>query len=300
MESKERGPAEEIVRAQIRTSEPPDHARIVVELLTDPWSVWCWGFEPVRRTLQLRYPSIDFRFLLGGMFPRMPTPEESGFDIDQFFGVVQRTTGMPVRTDGIRRDPATSTFPACIFVHAARLLDPEKELAYLRALREAAYLDGLNISRPEVGARVAARVGLDPERWRATFHSGQPEAVFNNRMERLRKRGLVAYPTLLVKAGNRTTRIEGFQSLPAVLSIVAAVAQRRPAPRPDPTLEDIIPPGERVATREVAEVLGVSVEKAYDRLQRAARRGLLSRQRQAAADVWRRRTEPRPVIEPMR
>src|SRR6185503_17989969 len=55
---------------------PPGRLRI--ELLTDPWSVWCWGFEPVRRALELRHPSLEFRFLLGGMFPQMPRPEESG------------------------------------------------------------------------------------------------------------------------------------------------------------------------------------------------------------------------------
>lgn len=60
------------------------------------------------------------------------------------------------------------------------------------------------------------------------------------------------------------------------------------APRPDPSLEAIIGSGERVATREVAEVLGVSLECATELLAAATRWKRVRRQRHATGDVGSR------------
>lgn len=262
--------------------------RVRVTLLTDPWSVWCWGFEPVRRALALRYPGIEFQALIGGMFPRLPDPAEVGFDVERFFAAVQRTTGMPLRLDATKRDRPDSTYPACIHAHAVRLLAPEREAAYVRALREAAYLDARNVSRPEVAAEVAERLGIGAREFREALASGEPEREFRERLASLHAMNLHAYPTLLVTAGERTARVEGFQSLPALLGIVEAVSGRVQVALPPPALDAAIPSVERVATREVAEVLGLSVEQAVERLAEAERGGALRRDRHPTGDTWRR------------
>lgn len=247
-------------------------APVKIDLLTDPWSVWCWGFEPVRRAIQLRYPTIEFRNVLGGMFAEMPDPKEMGFDVERFFAVVARTSGMPIKYDATRRDRPASTYPACVNVHAVRILAPKKEDLYLRALREAVYLDGLNISRPEVGAAVAKKIGLDPDAFTDVLKSGDAQEAFVTKIEELQSQGLHAYPTLIVRWGDRAAKVEGFQSLPAVLGVAQSVSGRVHVPLPDPKMADILPRGERVATREVAEVLGVSVERAYELLREAKAR----------------------------
>jgi protein-disulfide isomerase-like protein with CxxC motif len=268
--------------------EPTRAGEVRVDLLTDPWSVWCWGFEPVRRALALRYPSVRFRAVVGGMFPKLPRPEEAGFDVERFFGVVQRTTGMPVTAEGVRRDRPESTYPACVHVHAVRLLAPDREAMYLRALREAAYLDGLNVSRPDIAAEVAAGVGVDRAQFAEALRSGEPEREFRERLASLHALQLHAYPTLLVTSGQRTARVEGFQSLPIVLGIAEQLSGRRHEPAPAPGVEEVVPKGERVATREAAEVWDVGVEEASDRLAQARARGLLRRQRMRAGDIWQR------------
>jgi putative protein-disulfide isomerase len=270
--------------------EPTQPGKVRIDLVTDPWSVWCWGFEPVRRALALRHPEVQFRALVGGMFPRLPDPEEAGFDLERFFGVVQRNTGMPVGLEGLKRDRPQSTYPACIHVHAVRLLAPDREAAYLRALRESAYLDGRNVSRPEVAADVAQQLGLSAREFREALASGEPQREFRERLAQLQALNLHAYPTILVTSGTRTARIEGFQSLPALLTVAEGLAGRKLPPRPPPTLEQAIPPGERVATREVAESMGVSIEQAYDVLADAARSGTLRRDRHPTGDTWQRAT----------
>jgi protein-disulfide isomerase-like protein with CxxC motif len=262
--------------------------RVRVELLTDPWSVWCWGFEPVRRALELRYPTIEFHALVGGMFPEMPDHASAGFDVSRFFQQVQRTTGMPAETAVLEDARPDSTFPACLFVFAARQASPHLGDAYLRALREAVYLDGRNASDDNVALDVAAAAGVDLDRFERALSDGSAEEAFEMRLAELRANDLYAYPTLLVTYNGKTTRVEGFQSLPAVLAIAEALSGHIHAPLPDPALTDIVPRGQRVVTREVAEVLGISMERAYDRLAEAEGRGVLARVRLPKADAWAR------------
>ncbi len=281
-----------------RKAEPQrPEDRVRVELLTDPWSVWCWGFEPVRRTLELRFPTIDFRFRLGGMFEHMPDPDAMGFDLERFFEQVYRATGMPTRTQSVKDGRPDSTYPACMAVHAAHIASPGMERRYLRALRESVYLDGRNVSDPSVAKQVATVVGVDPDKFDEALEDGQATKQFRETVDALQKENLNAYPTLLVTAQGRTTRVEGFQSLPGVIAIAEAVSGRIHAPLPDPPLEDIVPPGQRVVTREISEVLGVSVERAYERLRQAEEEGVLVHHRHPKGDVWARPAENDPTAD---
>lgn len=262
---------------------PAGHAE--VELVTDPWSVWCWGFEPVRRALEHRFPSVTFRPLVGGMFERLPDPDEMGFDVQRFFAVVQRTTGMPLRLDASRRDPPQSTYPACVHVAAMRLVRPELGDAYLRRLREAVYLDARNVSRPEVAADVAASLRVPEDEFLEALASGEPEREFRETLGLLQAQGLHAYPTLVLRTRERTARVEGFQSLPALLGILERLGVDLEEAEP-PTVLDLVPAGERVATREIAEVLGVSFERAHESLLGLKRDGRLLRERHPWGDTW--------------
>lgn len=267
--------------------EEEDDGEVTVRLLTDPWSVWCWGFEPVRRTLELRYPSIRFEPLLGGMFEELPDREERGFEIDPFFTMVQRTTGMPVTARAIHDHEPQSTYPACIHVHAVRLLEPGKEGLYLRRLREGAYLDGLDISDQATARELATDVGIDPEAFDQAMATGEPEREFRERLNWLHQEDLHGYPTLIVTAGGRKTRIQGFQNIAGVLNVVEQLSGARHPARPPPELADILTRDERLATREIAEVLDTSIERAIDRLKEAEDQGMVEAERHPTGDVWR-------------
>lgn len=268
------------------------NAGIHVELVSDPWSVWCWGFEPVRRALALRYPMIEFRTTIGGMFPQMPDPKANGFDVERFFAIVQRTTGMPVRSIDRSEPRPTTTLTSARHVYAVRQAAPEKEGAFIRAQREAIYLDGKNINERKTARELVRKIGVNVDAFDQALESGEAEALHKKVLDRLEERDLHAYPTFLVGHGNRLARIEGFQSLPAVLSVVESVSLKSYPMRPDPSLESVIPMGERVATREVAESLAVSVERANEILLRSQRTGFVRRERFPTGDVWARAPNP--------
>ncbi len=267
--------------------DPPPKGEVLVELLTDPWSVWCWGFEPVRRALEHRYPSIRFRFLLGGMFETLPHQHNPGFTMDRFFATVHRTTGMPVTTNAVNgHDQPTSTYPACIHIHAVRLIHGNKTSIALRKLREAAYLDGKNISNPATAQDVLENAGVDPDAFDEALDTGEPEREFKLRMSALEQQGLTAYPTLLVTGEQGTTAVHGFQPLPRVVSLAEEVSGKVHPSMPAPPLEEVLTPKERWSTREVAEALDESLEHTLDRLTTAEEDGWVQRERYPTGDVW--------------
>lgn len=280
--------AVEHARELTQGGERPSRGRVEVELLTDPWSVWCWGFEPARRALAHRFPTVAFSARVGGMFPTMPDPEQMGFDVERFFSIVQRTTGMPIRLDATRADRPKSTYPACVHAAAVRLLQPELEPLYLRRLREAVYLDGRNVSRPEVAADVAGAIGIDETDFMDALNSGEPEREFRQALALLEAENMHAYPTFTIRTHERAARVEGFQSLPSLLALVEGMSGRLHPPMPPPRVEDVLRPDQRIATREVAETCGMSVEEAFEALTDLARRGVADRERHASGDVWTR------------
>lgn len=267
--------------------EPVGGDEVRVELLTDPWSVWCWGLEPVRRAIEHRFPSITFRPLVGGMFERLPHHDHPGFNLSRFLTRVQRITGMPVATDAFQEGGPQSTYPACVHLHAMRLLDAEQAEVGLRKLREAAWLDGRNISEREVAAEVAREAGYDAGEFRSAMDSGEPEREFRERLSALERRELSAYPTIIVRTADETRRLEGFVPLPALIEVVEQLSGRTHVPSPTPEPSELFDDGHRVATREVAEVLDVSIEAAYDEMDRRRERGQLAHERFPTGDVWR-------------
>lgn len=266
--------------------EPTDAGEVRVDLVTDPWSVWCWGLEPVARALSERYPAITFRPVVGGMFERLPHHDHPDFDLGRFLVRVQRITGMPVATDAFQDQGPDSTYPACVHAHAMRLLDASKAHLGLRKLREAAWLDGRNISDPDIAADVARQAGYDPEAFRSALASGEPEREFRERLSALERHDLSAYPTLIVTAGGSQRRLEGFVPLPGIVETVERLTGDRHVQAPAPDLLDVLEPGHRVSTREAAEVLGISIEQAADRLARQADEGRVERERFPTGDVW--------------
>lgn len=266
--------------------EPVDGDEIRIDLVTDPWSVWCWGLEPVRRAIEHRFPSITFRPVVGGMFERLPHHDHPEFDLSRFLSRVQRITGMPVATDGFEEGGPESTYPACVHFHAMRLLDADRAQLGLRKLREAAWLDGRNISEPEVGAEVAGEAGYDPEEFRSALASGEPEREFRQRLSALERRELSAYPTLLVRAGDSTRRLEGYVPLAGLIETVERLSGRTHVRSPAPDPIDLIDPDHRVATREVAEVPDASIERTFEHLQTLADQGRVRRERHPTGDAW--------------
>lgn len=135
-------------------------ADLTVEQFTDPFSPWCWAAEPTLRRLRFTFDDVDWTprmtvLLTGGVgFPI--EGEDAGARRDAW-AAVAGASGMPAAVERWPTDPPSSR-RACEAVALVREREPERAMAVLRALREAAFADGGPPADREAVAAVAGSV----------------------------------------------------------------------------------------------------------------------------------------------
>lgn len=256
-------------------------SRVVVTQFTDPFSIWCWGAEPVRRRLAEVYrEQVRFEYVMGGLAEDYDDFRDPAGDADRREEVAHHWQAaahrheMPVDVSLWREDPPSSSYPANVAYLAARSQGRELAHGYLRRMREAVATEARNIEHEEVLVDLAAEVGLDAERLRADLDSGWARQAFGANLQRTREHGVTAFPTFLVDAAADRELLRGYRPLATFEKLFARLDLDLRAHDPRPVHTFVQHYG-RVATREVAEVRELSTEEAEAEL----------RELEAAGDV---------------
>src|SRR3954471_3369508 len=126
--------------------------RVEITFYTDPLCCWSWGFEPQWRRLQYELQDqIVFRYVMTGLLASWKNFSDPLYSVTrpQQMGPVWMeagtVSGMPVHHKLWVEDPPASSYPACIAVKSVQLQSPAAGIKYLRMLREAVMIQGLNI-----------------------------------------------------------------------------------------------------------------------------------------------------------
>lgn len=248
---------------------------ITVVWYTDPHNVWCWGFEPAILRLESRYPGkVALEVRQGGLFEDFgPVRDQwarmSGGrwkdSVRTFFDAVASQHRMPMASERMTEgaDDFSSTWPACIAAKAADLQGTGAGRRYLRALREAWCLDGRPIHGRAVQEALAAETRLDVAAFRAALDDGAAEAAFREDRDVCRDRKVMGFPTIEIRAGDEavseTVRLEGWQpweTFEELLRRLDPGLEPRPIESPEEAVRDLFHRHDRLATREIAAVLG--------------------------------------------
>jgi predicted DsbA family dithiol-disulfide isomerase len=280
-------------------------APVTVVWYTDPHNIWCWGFEPMIRRLEVRYAGqVDLEIRQGGLFEDFsPVREQwarmSGGrwteTVRMFFDAVASQHRMPMASERMTAgvDDFSSTWPACLAAKAADLQGPETGRRYLRALREAWCLDGQPIHRRSVQEAIAAEAGLDVDAFRLALDDGSADAEFRLDRRACRDHDVHGFPTFEVRAGDErlteTVRVDGWQPWEAfdeVLRKLAPHLQPRTIGSPDEAVRDLFRVHPRLATREVAAVLGSPDDDAEILLETLEEGGVVMRSPVGDGLVW--------------
>ena len=248
--------------------------RIAVTSVTDPLCPWAYSFEPVLRTLEVRYgDQLEFRTVLIGLVSTVEESLARGSSAESraLTALRFRRFGMPI-TPHVRTRVIASA-PACRLVKAAGLQRPDLADAFLRALRLTWYTTDLLLDADEALAAVCDSVpGLDTSQALSDSHGKRVRAAYEaDRLEArtphpaasaLRRTadtdgaGRHTAPTLLFTAEDgRCVVIPGFQPFEAydvALMNLEPSLVRLPPPEPDELLE-AYPGG--LTSQEVARVL---------------------------------------------
>ncbi len=139
----------------------------------DPMCSWCWGFRPVWEQVlrgldtKIQQGDVGVYYLVGGLAPDSdaPMPMDMQHMLKQTWQRIQTTIpGTPFNFDFWEHSkPRRSTYPACRAVLAAKHMSAPSEIAMIKAIQKAYYLEAKNPSDHSTLEAVATSIGLEKE-----------------------------------------------------------------------------------------------------------------------------------------
>jgi predicted DsbA family dithiol-disulfide isomerase len=225
---------------------------------TDPVCTWCWGSEPVLRTLEARYADkIKIGFIMGGLVKDITAfydshneiggdPELSNQSIAAHWLEASERHGMPVKVEGFKlfTKDQPSTYPQNIAYKAAQMQDEVKADRFLRRMREASAAEALQTNLTEVLVELASEVGLDIGRFLEDFTGGKAKTAFEEDLYTTAQFRAHGFPTFLVKYGEKSMLLRGYQNYNTFKTVInqltnGEIQEMKPLPTEDNVLEFI-------------------------------------------------------------
>jgi putative protein-disulfide isomerase len=156
---------------------------VQVRYYSDPACSWSWAGEPALRRLMYEFHGeLDFVWVMGGLarrYGRDYRDEEGGIGHgpDCFADLISHW--LDVTADGLmptdpriwKRDPLTSSYPACKAVKAAAEQGPDAGYRYLRRLREGIMFERRKLDHPESLLALAGSARIDRRRFESDLFS---------------------------------------------------------------------------------------------------------------------------------
>ena len=209
----------------------------VVEIIqfTDPVCTWCWGSEPVIRTLETRYGSqIKTSYIMGGLVKDIAMfsdsfnkiggdPVRSNKNIALHWLDASSRHGMPVEAEGFKlfSKENPSTYPQNIAYKAAQMQDEDKANLFLRRIREASAAEAKVTSTTETLIELASEVGLDITQFIGDYTSGKAKAAFEEDLYTTSQNGVRGFPAFLIKYGEKKIMLNGYHKYEDFKSIIS-------------------------------------------------------------------------------
>ena len=177
--------------------------------IADPMCSWCWGFSPVIEGIRNECCAlVKVELLLGGLRPgtKESMPSSQREEILHHWHNVQRVTGQPFQFEGAMPEGFIyDTEPASRAVLAVSQIAPDLTFPFLKAVQTAFYVEQQNVTSPEVLARLAAHVGLDPHRFLQVFESDDIKKLTLAQFHKARQWGVHGFPTIIGQSGTDYT-----------------------------------------------------------------------------------------------
>lgn len=214
--------------------------KTILEIIefTDPVCTWCWGSEPQLRKLENRFgDQIKIGFVMGGLVKDITAfydaynkiggdPDTSNVNIAKHWLEASERHGMPVKTEGFKlfSKDAPSTYPQNIAYKAAQMQDETKANKFLRRMREASAAEAKQTNLTEILIQLASESGLDISQFLEDFTNGKAKTAFEEDLYTTQQYGARGFPTFLVRYGEKSILLRGYQSYNNFLSVIKQVS----------------------------------------------------------------------------
>ncbi len=195
----------------------------------DPMCSWCWGFSPVIETLRERLAGeVAIRLILGGLRPGTTESMDDAAkaNIREHWDHVHEASGQPFDFAFFEREGFVyDTAPACRAVVAARRMDADQAMPFLRVLHRAFYAANTDITDRETLCGLAAQCGMDREDFGREFDGQETRVETRADFEISRQAGITGFPSLLAgdsDKGGYSAITLGYQSTDKIDPLIEA------------------------------------------------------------------------------
>ncbi len=169
----------------------------------DTMCSWCYGFANNLDAFIAAHPELKLRMVQGGL---RPNNTEKAIDMADFLKKhwveINERTGQHFAY-GILSDPnfVYDTEPASRAVVVARMIDPEKEYAFFKAVQMAFYSLNKNTNELATYLDIASELGLNVKRFEELFNSEEARYYTNADFQLSAEMGIKGFPSTVIKKG---------------------------------------------------------------------------------------------------
>lgn len=168
----------------------------------DPMCSWCWGFSPVIEALRDEYRDrMKIALVLGGLrHETAPMTAAGREDILHHWQQVHERTGQPFRFDNALPEGFVyDTEPACRAVVTIGGIEPTLIFPLFRAIQNAFYAEGRDVTQAGTLAELAAGLGVDAAAFTQAFDSDAARAKTQAHFRQARQAGVRGFPALILQ-----------------------------------------------------------------------------------------------------
>lgn len=189
----------------------------------DPMCSWCYGFSPELDKIKEAFPETAFEMVMGGL--RAGGTEKMNELKDFLKGhwqEVQKATNQPFNYAILEQDEVLyDTEPACRAVVTVCKMDVSKQYAYFKAVQSSFYYHNALPNDDDTYVQLAAKMGLDPEKFHKQYRDDQTKADTYAEFELAQRMGVQGFPTLIAKIdGKLYIATNGFQKAERIITLL--------------------------------------------------------------------------------
>ena len=211
--------------------------KLAIDHFTDPLCFWCYAMEPATRKIRmLLADQLEYRIVMGVLSADAREIIGTGDDADvryemyramlaNYFRDAMKVTGMPLSLDGMLAHGPEDivSLPLSLAYCAMKMIDGEIAEAYLRRMRECVFAEGRSLASVEEQVRLAGEFPVDVEQFRRNLEGDEVAQVLQRGVDRCQIYGIAAFPTLLLKWGDRRMLVQGYRTFDELKRAIAQV-----------------------------------------------------------------------------
>ena len=169
----------------------------------DPMCSWCWGFTPtIERLRESARERTRIALVLGGLRPGTTDPMTAAGREDTLahWRHVHARTGQPFLFDGALPEGFVyDTEPPSRAVVAVGGVDPALIFPFFKAIQQAFYADGRDVTQRDTLTAIAAGLGVDAATFQAAYDSETVRAGTLAHFRHARQAGVRGFPALILQ-----------------------------------------------------------------------------------------------------